>query len=222
MPIPILIVIAVISALAGGTALAVNWDAIVINWKGKRLAILGARGVGKTYLHKFLTTGSIPAEYKQGTAPEKTPPRRFQLHDLNLNIKDGLDVPGDTNYRDWKEQHDLADIVFYLLRADRLIAGDATVESRVLADIKQIAGWRKNNPPRLFIIGTHCDLDSEFATLDPNKKGDYKDKFRRLPIVNELELRAGGAQQPIVVLGSMKTDQDTEALVYEIFKQVAS
>ena len=47
-------------------------------------------------------------------------------------------------------------------------------------------------------------------------------RFRRLPIVTELVARAGGAQQAKVVLGSMKTVQDTEALVYQVFMQVAS
>lgn len=225
LPILILIVVAVVSTLAGGTALAAYWDDLLIALKGKRLAVLGARAVGKTHLIKFLTTGSIPAEYKQTVAPEKTPPRRFQLKDLDLKMKDTLDVSGDkAAYAEWKELHDKADIVFYLLRADRLIAGDLEVESRVRDDLRHIGGWLEDpsSRPRFFIIGTHCDFDSEFATHSQDKIGDYVDKFRRLPIINELVARAGGAQQTKVVLGSMKTVQDTEALVYQIFMQVAS
>jgi energy-coupling factor transporter ATP-binding protein EcfA2 len=211
--------------LLAGTTIVVKWDDIVIALRGKRLAVLGARGVGKTHLVKFLTTGSIPAEYKQTVAPEKASSRRFSLKDLDLKVKETLDLSGDkAAYAEWKELHDKADVVFYLLRADRLIAGDRDVEGRVRDDLRHISGWLEGRNPRplFFIIGTHCDLDAEFQSASADKIGDYVDKFRRLPIVSELVARAGGAQQAKVVLGSMKTAQDTETLVYQIFMQVAS
>lgn len=224
MPLPVLIWIG-IAILLVGTPIVVKWDEILIALKGKRLAILGARGVGKTHLVKFLTTGSIPAEYKQTVAPEKTSARRFQLKELDLKVKDTLDVSGDkAAYAEWKELHDAADVVFYLLRADRLIAGDRDVESRVRDDLRHISGWleMRSPRPRFFIIGTHCDYDAAFQSLSSDKIGDYVDKFRRLPIVTELVARAGGAQQAKVVLGSMRTVQETEALVYQVFMQVVS
>jgi hypothetical protein len=89
-------------------------------------------------------------------------------------------------------------------------------------DLKHIGDWLNARPdrPLFFIIGTHCDLDSEFASLTADKSGDYLDKFRKLPIVMELVARGGGAQKAKVVLGSMKTIHDTEALVYQLFMQV--
>jgi len=226
MPVPVIvgIVVGVVSLLVG-TTIAVKWDDIVVALKGKRLAVLGARGVGKTHLIKFLTSGSIPSEYKQTVAPEKAKAKRFQLKDLDLKVKDTLDVSGDkAAYAEWKELHDQADVVFYLLRADRLIAGDAHVERRVRDDLRHIGGWLEARAPRprFFIIGTHCDFDSEFVGLSADKIGDYVDKFRKLPIVSELVARGGGAQQAKVVLGSMKSVQDTEALVYQIFMQVTA
>lgn len=223
MPLPILAWM-----IAGGAVFllagkAIKWDDLQVALKGKRLAVFGARGVGKTHLIKFLTTGSIPSEYKQTVAPEKTTSRRFQLKELDLKLKETRDVSGDkAAYGAWKELHDEADVVFYLLRADRLMAGDPEVEARVRNDLRHIGEWltARQQRPRFFIIGTHCDLDSEFADLPPNKVGDYVDKFRRLPAVAELVARGGGAQQANVVLGSMKTLQDTEALVYQIFAQV--
>jgi energy-coupling factor transporter ATP-binding protein EcfA2 len=226
MALPVLLVIGIgVASLLVGTTIAVKWDAIVVALKGKRLAVLGARGVGKTHLVKFLTTGSIPAEYKQTVAPEKASARRFQLNELDLKVKDTLDISGDkAAYAEWKELHDQADVVFYLLRADRLIAGDAAVEARVRDDLRHIGGWQeaRSARPRFFIIGTHCDFDAEFKSTSSDKIGDYVDKFQRLPIVTELVARAGGAQQAKVVLGSMQTVQDTEALVYQIFTWVAS
>jgi hypothetical protein len=182
--------------------------------------------VGKTHLIKFLTSGSIPAEYKQTVLPEKAPGRWLQLKDLDLKLRDTLDVSGDkAAYAEWKELHDRSDVVFYLLRADRLIQGDGKVESRVSDDLHHIGSWldaRRSSRPQFFIIGTHCDLDREFRTLTADKVGDYVDKFRKLPIICELVARGGGAHQAKVVLGSMATLHDTELLVYQVFMQVIS
>lgn len=222
-PVVILIFAGVVSLLTGTTI--VKWDDIVIRLKGKRLAVLGSRGVGKTHLLTFLTSGSIPDEYKQTVAPEKTSARRFQLNELDLKVKKTLGVSGDkAAYAEWKELHDQSDVVLYLLRGDRLIANDKVVEARVRDDLRHIAGWLEERKPRptFFIIGTHCDLDQEFSTISAEKFGEYVDKFRRLPIVSELVAHGGGTQQVKVVLGSMKTVQDTEKLIYQIFMQVNS
>jgi energy-coupling factor transporter ATP-binding protein EcfA2 len=226
MPLPVFVMIGIgIVSLLAGTTIFLKWDDIVVALKGKRLAVLGARGVGKSHLVKFLTTGSIPSEYKQTVAPEKASARRFQLKDLDLKVKDTLDVSGDkAAYAEWKELHDEADVVFYLLRADRLLAGDYAVESRVRDDMRHIGSWleARKTRPRFFIIGTHCDLDNEFAKVADDRVGDYIDKFRKLPIVSEIVARAGGTQLAKVVLGSMKTVHGTEALVYKTFMQVVS
>src|SRR5262249_21203756 len=96
MPLPVLIWIGIgVVSLLVGTTIAVKWDDIVVALKGKKLAVLGARGVGKTHLITFLSSGSIPAEYKQTIAPQKASSRRFQLKDLDLKMKDTLDVSGD-------------------------------------------------------------------------------------------------------------------------------
>lgn len=225
MPVPLLVFIALgVTSLLVGTTITMTWDALQVALRGKRVAILGARGVGKTHLTGFLSLGSIPEGYKQTLAPEKSLGRRFQLRDLDLKIKHSLDVSGDkAAYGEWKELHDQADIVFYLLRADRLIAGDVDTENRVRDDLRHIGGWLAARQPRpmLFIIGTHCDFDAEFGTLSPDRMGDYVDRFRRLPVVTELVSRGGGAVQAKVVLGSLKTFEHTEALVYQIFMQVA-
>ena len=137
MPAPVLVWITVaIFSLLIGTTIALKWDKIVTALKGKRLAVLGARNVGKTCLIKFLTTGSIPSEYRQTSKKEPTSARRFKLEDLDLKIKESFDIPGSKDaYIQWKELHDQADLIFYLLRADRLIAGDVIVEGRVREDL---------------------------------------------------------------------------------------
>lgn len=141
-----------------------------------------------------------------------------EVHDVRLNSLSGDKAA----YAEWKELHDKADVVLYLMRADLLIAGDPGTETRVRDDLKHIGDWleSRNPRPRFFFIGTHCDLDPEFSGLTHDRVGDYVDRFRRLPIVAEMVARAGGAQAAKVVIGSMKTIPDTEALVYQLFRQV--
>lgn len=196
------------------------WDKVIVFLMGKKLAVLGERGVGKTHLLKFLTTGSFPSEYNR-TIVEKAPSRRFQMKELNLKIKSTLDFGGHKDfYGEWKKLHTQADVVIYLLRADRIIAGHNQHEIRVQEDLKHIADWRKKSQPKFFIIGTHCDLDPEYPALTHRTIGDYVDKFRKLPTIATLVAWGGGTQQVKVLLGSMKTREDTEALVFQLFMQM--
>ena len=224
MPLIPIIIIAVVIALAA-TTIVLNWDKIVIRLKGKKIAILGARGVGKTTLITFLTTGSIPESYKQTIRPENAKGRRFSLRELDLKIKDTRDLPGGPDaYAEWKELFDEADVVFYLLRIDKLVESDAEAENRVRRDMKQIEMWLKDQSslPRLFfIIGTYGDLaNPDLTTLPENEQGNYQDSIRALPIIQECVQRAGGSHNTKVVLGSMKSKGETEALVFGIFSQV--
>jgi hypothetical protein len=204
------------------------WDRIVIAVKGKKLAVLGVRAVGKTTLIQFLTEGSIPPKYKQNVAPEQYRGNAFQLKDLQLSIKGGLDFGGTPdNYGQWKKECQEADLILYLLRADQLLVGDETVEGRILDDLKHIEGWlaewrkKQKRPLPFFIIGTHCDKDIDFRVLTDDTVGAFHDKFRDLPIMRELVARGGGLQRVKVVLGSMESIEATQNLVYEIFKQAS-
>ena len=236
--IPILI--AVVVAIAGaGVAAALNWEEIVKALKGRKLAVLGERKVGKTSLLKFLAEGSIPEEYKTTDDPQKVRGRRFQLRDLKLAIKDTRDMPGRRGY-DWERIIKDADIVFYLLRVDRLIEGHRPTESRVQKDIgqikkwldaesrvqkdtSQIKRWLDANPKKfpLFVIGTHCDLtDPDLTTLSADQIGDYEDKVREMPIFEKIVLLGGGEKKVTLILGSLKSEAMTEALVYRLFKRI--
>ncbi len=230
MPLPIIIaVVIVLAATAATAAIVLNWDKIVTQLKGKKIAILGARGVGKTTLISFLTTGCVPESSKQTIRSGNAKGRRFSLRELDLKIKDTRDLPGGPDaYAEWKELFDEADLVFYLLRIDKLVESDAEAENRVRRDMKQIESWLKElkdqRPlPRLFIIGTHGDLaNPDLTTLPENEQGNYQDRIRALPIIQECVQRAGGSHNTKVVLGSMKSKEETEALVFGIFSQVES
>ena len=220
--IPIIIVVIAAVAAAGAGAVALNWDRIIKALKGKKLAVLGERKVGKTSLLKFLTEGSIPEEYNPTNRPKRVRGGRFQLKDLKLVIKDTVDVPGRRGY-DWEKIIKGADIVLYLLRVDRLMEGHRPTESRVKKDVGQIKRWLDANPKQfpLFVIGTHCDLtDPDLTTLPADQVGDYEDKVREISIFNDIVLLGGGEKKVTLILGSLKSEATTEALVYHLFKRI--
>ena len=221
---PLWIIGLIAASFIGGSGAIVFWNDIWIYLKGKKIAVLGERKVGKTCLIKFMTTGTITLEYEQTNLPEKVKPTRKKLSELELFLQSTEDAGGDKDdYPIWKEIQKDADIVFYLVRADQLIAGNKQCETRVRNDIKHISSWLKEHTeqPDFFIIGTHCDLDDEFATLTPSNKGNYYDKFRHLQIIKEL-IWLSEAKNPKVVIGSLKNKKYAEELVCNIFKQVKS
>lgn len=205
--------------------LSAIWDKIVIALRGKRLAVLGERGVGKTTLIQFLTTGTIPEEYEQTTNPEQTDARRFKLKNLSLNIKKSLDVSGDkTEYDKWKLVIEDSDIVLYLLRVDKLMKGDKHTKGRIQEDMNQISRWLEKNKKKfpLFIIGTHCDrTDPDFTKLPKDEIGDYVDRVRRMPSFKHIERIGRKTNNVSVVLGSLKTIRDTERLIFRFLSEVA-
>lgn len=193
--------------------------------KGKNIAILGERAVGKTNLRKFLTEGSLPKIAKQTIGTEKTSSNRLKIKDLELKINEGKDVSGSTDARgEWKEIYNEADIVIYLLRADKIASKDKTTEDRVVRDIEHITPWRKEqkNPPKFFIIGTYCDKIFDFnKSKTGNNTGSYYDYFKNLPVIKNIILQAGGHQNVTVILGSTATETSTEEVVYQLLKEAA-
>ncbi len=201
-------------------------DWLAIFFAGKKIAVLGARGVGKTHLIEFMTTGSIPVTYHQTVAPRKTPSRRFQLKDLDIKIKPIVDIGGAVEARgSWQQQVNDADIIFHLFRADQFMPGvqeNKKEISRVLDDAQHIHDWikEKKKSRTVFLIGTHCDQDPAFRGATHERYGDYVDKFRKLQAIRDLVLHHGGEALHHLIVGSMKSEEDTERLVAEIFRTV--
>lgn len=234
MPIPLLLYggIAVAAAAAALTAAVLTHppskEKLVKMLGYKRVAVLGERGVGKSHLLHFFATKTVSLTPPSKTSkPEKIESQRLSLDDLHLKFTKTLDLPGDRDFRgEWKKLYDESDLVLYLVRADRLFFNDKVTEVRAKEDLQQMAMWKaeaeasNRAAPRLFIIGTFCDKDPAFNELDVHNHADYADTFRKLPSIETLIRYGGGHQEVKVVVGSMKTDQSTEKLVYELFKQV--
>ncbi len=226
MPIHIAIpIIAGTSAALAAVAFLVKKSHL----KGKTLAVLGKRKVGKTCLIDFLTTGSIPRKYEATLLAREVPGRRFQLRKLKLNIPPLKDLSGSADeWAEWKRIVTGADIVLYLLRVDQLMASHKPTEDRVEKDIGQIKMWldqlakkdkRKKYP--LFIIGTYCDrTDPDFTTLSKAQTGIYVGKVRNMPIFQKIELLGGGGSKVRFVFGSLKTPDTAEDVVYQLYQQL--
>ena len=215
------IILAVLAVAIAGTV-ALNWEEIIKALKGKKLAVLGERKAGKTTLIKFLKEGSIPEKYEATNHPEKISGGRFQLKELRLVFKDMIDVPGRREF-DWEKTTKDADIVLYLLRVDRLMRGHIPTENRVRKDIEQIKRWLDDHPKNfpLFVIGTHCDLTKpDLTKLQPDQTGDYEDKVREIPVIQKIELLGGGKKKVTLLLGSLKSKDTTEILVYRLLQRI--
>ncbi len=208
-------------AALSGYAVYRNWRKIVSLLKGKKIAVLGSAGVGKTQLITFLSSGTITEDYIQTLAPTAVKGRKFDLRELSLRFRETIDVPGgQVAYGIWKELFDDADLVFYLFRVDKIKVGDTETIKRIQQDAKQIRQWideKKRNPPTVLAIGTFCDKDSEYRYLTPSTRGNYQDNFMRMDVIKQV-VRYINAEWWI--LGSMENLRNTEDLAYRLFNTI--
>lgn len=213
------VVVALASAAAGATVTA-NWDSIVIWWKGKKVGILGAEESGKTTLLSFLKEGSIPTEYDEtlGAIPSKA--KRVKIRDLELLLQAGKDVGGRRRARDqnWRDIVLESDIILYLIRAHEL--DQRSLTERIREDAEMIEGWirEREKPPTIAIVGTHADCDERF--LSASRK-ELENLFEQNDEIRRLVVLFGGSQRTLVLLGSLKTLDDSERLAFALLSQLS-
>ena len=226
MPAPLVIwgiIVGVTALLGGGVALGVNRDKLVVALQGKRIAILGEREVGKTTLFKFLSEGWLPLEYNATMVGDKTAAKRFKLKDLDLKLKQSEDVAGGKDHHgEWQASAESSDLLIYLVRSDRLLAGHHATEARVKRDVEEhIKNWVSKK--RVAIVGTFADKDPRFA--DPAKHVEMADAFRALQSVKRMRAALGGdggGADVTIVLGSLAHDKYARDLVYALFSALLS
>ncbi|WP_054992954.1 GTPase domain-containing protein [Pseudomonas congelans] len=192
------------------------WDSQIIRLKGKRVAVLGERNVGKTVLLKFLANGEVPAEYMQTVLIEKIAGKRFAMGDLKLDLKETRDVPGGYDaIEEWKALHDEADIVLYLVNAQQVN------QQRIRRDLEKLESWSKSRTPRpkLVVIVTHMDLDPTYISTQESGLGHFRDRFVKLNLdagLSKLSLR------PPIILGSIVNREQAAKLVSTLIKTVTA
>ena len=236
MPIPFIpiAIAAGIAALAGTTIVIATKN----NDKGKqsnktaskKIALAGGRGVGKTQLITFLSTGKVPETAPQQTTASKQHPS-FLYDDpetwKSYQFDPIVDVSGaQDTYAEWRKNIRTADIVLYRVEMHRLNKDDEKHHKRVSMDMQHIGDWLKDirsaensttKEPSVFIIGTHCDLDESFHK---ENEGDYHDNCSSDRTINTAITHCGGASKVQFIAGSLVDNESAQKVVNTIMKQV--
>ncbi|MGQ9951319.1 ADP-ribosylation factor-like protein [Pseudomonas aeruginosa] len=192
------------------------WDDIVLSLKGKKVAVLGARGVGKTTLLGFLSKGELPSEYIQTLVTESVKGNRFSMADLKLDLKETSDVSGGHDaVEEWRRIHNASEIILYLVNASDLD------RRRLERDLGKIESWRKEcaKKPKLLVIVTHLDLDPEYVKTPSSKRGDYRDRFVKEHMDAGL---SGLSERPQIIMGSLKDRDSAARVVADLIKLVST
>lgn len=136
-------------------------DRLVIFFTGKKIAMIGPRGAGKTTLRQLFTDGSQPLDPEQTAGPERVKGSR---KGLGPTVKGGTDLPGGASYYDeWKEAIEESDIVIYLFDAHQA----RTSEQYRLAinnDRLAMQKWGVWDRKNLYLVGTHTDTDPDYTS----------------------------------------------------------
>jgi GTPase SAR1 family protein len=204
MPAPLVIV-----AIAAGTVvlavligLALRRLYLVLS--GKRIAVLGAKAVGKTVFIIFLTTGKLVKSYSQNIGKVPFKGGWFRRDNHAIYIQRGFDVPGRgiPDLPDWKRISGDADVIFYLFRIDRYSARDQTTIQRIEDDLQHLRSWNIGEDLRkIILIGTFLDMDKTFlASYGWNNIDGYVSDIRESKDYLRVHLLSGGAP---LVLGSL-------------------
>ncbi len=218
------------TVVVAAVTIAINWEKIMTNLKGKQIAVLGERRVGKTHLITFLTTGEIPEKYDATVEQLKVERKHFKLEELKLRIKETADVAGDeVALHEWKSLCKRSDIILYLFRTDWFNNDNNKYKqldtiNRLKRDTNSIVHFLKGraDKPLFFIVGTHTDMDQKCPSSNDPKFVQYHDDIvaKIRGETNLAVLIPNNQEVTSILVGSMKTLSDTQGLVIRLFGQI--
>lgn len=176
----------------------------------KRFTILGERASGKTTLHHFLTTGEVyMGEYIQ-TTREKTAKNTIKLEDWQLTINESVDIGGAEVMRDqWEKLINESDVICYLIRGDKVFEGDRKYIDLIKVHISQILNTKKPEQ-KLYLLITFLDIIPQYSE-DADMVKKQIDETLKTSVFKK------GTK---AIYGSLKTQEETERLVYELITDI--
>lgn len=188
---------------------------------GKRIAVLGPKGVGKTCLIHFLTHGTTTGKYTPTLGREHFC-HQYSGNGITVNLK-LTDVSGDfeSHRDDWRTAFTKCQKVIYIFNAHLLRVEDDTPHTRreqknricIEEHLCKILDWanedKRDNKITIHLVGTHCDQDELYKTMGPDAyKQEYFDDF--LKITRSVE-KSG------LHLANLSTGDEAQKLMEEIF-----
>lgn len=201
MPLPLVPLVIVAAAAVAGAVTAAVHGRSAASPVSKPVAILGAKGSGKTTLIRALQSQNVEAGPIDGGGSEG-------IFTLNVNGQATryavvADVPGDPQARfgAWKDAYQQAELVLYLFRADRIEVSDGAQIDLVRNHLELLKQWSDaagRKAPKLILVGTWADQSPAFVDgaaryakrvrlADPIKLGRKKFKKVAPVVVGSLE-----------------------------------
>lgn len=220
---PVFLIPLIASALVA--ALGIGY-LIVRPLKGKRFAVLGPAGAGKSTFINFLRTGEVTLAYEQTAEPTRLNGKKIKLQEHELKIDEFVDVPGTKDFHaTWKTQALSSDVICYLFDAHQF-SYDTDYAHAVFAEIRHVTEWRRerernSTAVHLFVIGTHLDQVPDYRAAEPDEQVRLTSTLWTTGSFSELSRRAGGGTTKCLV-GSLATQKGSEQLVGRVISVVAS
>ena len=232
--------------VGGGLAAAVVAIGESLSRIAKRFTILGERASGKTTLHHFLTTGQVyMGEYKQ-TSREKTAKNLLKLKDLELIVNESVDIGGAEVMRgQWEKLINESDVICYLIRGDKVFEGDRKYIDLIKEHISQILNTEKavqNSNTEKAVQNSNTEKavqnsNTEKAVQNSNTEKAVQKLYLLitfLDIIPQYSEDADMVKKQIdetlkisvfkkgtkAIYGSLKTQEETEQLVYELITDI--
>ena len=211
MPITLIRLIIAGAGILFTSFTAIFWDELNVLFKGKRLAILGAKATGKTTLHNFLTNGKL----KGGTGIEQTKSHSFKLKDLKFHIRKGKDITGSEDFvSDWTKIITDCNYTFYMIDSERVYKNDFEY-IKLIENHLSIIGCHYEKLSKKDKVNIVCAFSDKIADFTENKN-----KFEKT-----IKDRLGNALNYVdcqIFVGSLKSDEYKQDMVYTILNTIKS
>lgn len=209
MPIPIIAVPVAVGLAAAASPLVRM--AITRMPNSKSVAILGGHKAGKSTLLRYLLANSVADNQEVGIASTSSGVFELQLGRRKTKFTVSRDLPSSEvlGHPQWRKAFKKADHIWYLFRSDLLAKNDPETVRRLRNDLDVMKAWRTDRgsrAPRIVLIGSWVDQvpDWHHAPLEV---------LERVRSTEPLKFGAVKLGNAPVVVGSLASDKDAEALV---------